>query len=62
MRTILTSRFRYTEWGHDGKYGVELYDYKTDPLEYINLARRKGNELLVKLMQNKLHVTRSYTR
>ena len=61
-RTIRTSRYRYTEWGHDGKHGVELYDYKTDPLEYINLARRKGNESLVKLMQNKLHDTRSYTR
>ena len=61
-RTIRTSRYRYTEWGHDGKHGVELYDYKTDPLEYINLARRKGNESLVKLMQNKLHATRSYTR
>ena len=61
-RTIRTSRYRYTEWGHDGKHGVELYDYKTDPSEYINLARRKGNELLVKLLQNKLHATRSYTR
>jgi hypothetical protein len=61
-RTIRTDRYRYTEWGKEGKYGVELYDYKTDPDEYINLAQRKGNNPLVKLMQSKLHATRSYTR
>ena len=61
-RTIRTARYRYTEWGESGKYGVELYDYKTDPDEYINLARRKGNESLVKIMQTKLHATRSFTR
>ncbi|MBN1418201.1 MAG: sulfatase [Planctomycetes bacterium] len=35
--TIRTPRFRYTEWG-GGEYGVELYDYRTDPVERKNLA------------------------
>jgi uncharacterized sulfatase len=37
-RTIRTERWRYTEW--DGtKAGVELYDHRSDPGEYHNLAR-----------------------
>jgi iduronate 2-sulfatase len=35
--SVRTERWRYTEWD-DGKRGTELYDYKTDPLEYHNLA------------------------
>jgi uncharacterized sulfatase len=37
-RSIRTERWRYTEW-NDGKDGLELYDYKTDPDEFINLAK-----------------------
>ncbi|MGF1582293.1 MAG: sulfatase [Gemmataceae bacterium] len=36
--SIRTSRYRYTEWA-GGKFGIELYDYKTDPMEYTNLAK-----------------------
>lgn len=35
--SIRTDRYRYTEWG-EGKYGFELYDHHTDPLEFENLA------------------------
>lgn len=37
-RSVRTERWRYTEWD-EGKHGVELYDYTTDPDEFINLAK-----------------------
>lgn len=37
-RTVRTDRYRYTQWGDDGRYGEELYDYETDPDEFTNLA------------------------
>jgi iduronate 2-sulfatase len=36
--SIRTERWRYTEWGEDGKLGAELYDHWNDPKEYVNLA------------------------
>ena len=36
-RTVRTQRWRYTEWDN-GKKGAELYDHKSDPHEYKNLA------------------------
>ncbi len=36
--SVHTARYRYTEWGENGKEGVELYDHQTDPREYKNLA------------------------
>ncbi|MCH7878792.1 MAG: dihydroneopterin aldolase [candidate division Zixibacteria bacterium] len=39
--TIRTDHWRYTEWG-GGTYGVELYDHRTDPYEYTNLAAKSG--------------------
>ena len=37
-RSIRTQRWRYTEWGEDGKFGIELYDHSKDSGEYFNLA------------------------
>lgn len=36
--SVRTERYRYTEWD-DGRAGVELYDYQTDPLEQHSLAQ-----------------------
>jgi uncharacterized sulfatase len=36
-RSVRTDRFRYTEWDGGAK-GAELYDHKTDPGEWKNLA------------------------
>jgi iduronate 2-sulfatase len=41
-RSVRTDRWRYTEWG-GGKLGVELYDHKTDPSEYYNLASKPAH-------------------
>jgi iduronate 2-sulfatase len=37
-RSVRTKRWRYTEWGPNGKDGIELYDHQTDSGEYHNLA------------------------
>jgi uncharacterized sulfatase len=37
-RSVRTDRFRYTEWGEDGAKGAELFDHRSDPHEYTNLA------------------------
>jgi uncharacterized sulfatase len=59
--TIRTERYRYTEWG-DGKHGVELYDYNTDPNEYTNLAKRDSAKKVLKGMQQLMQATRAHTR
>ncbi|MDG1894647.1 MAG: iduronate-2-sulfatase, partial [Fuerstiella sp.] len=35
--SIRTHRWRYTEWA-EGQKGTELYDHRTDPMEFHNLA------------------------
>ncbi len=37
-RCLHDERFRYTEWGEEGKNGIELYDHNSDPNEYRNLV------------------------
>ena len=32
-RSVRTERWRYTEWGDDGKAGAQLYDHDADPKE-----------------------------
>lgn len=46
--TIRTERYRYTEWSR-GAEGVELYDYRDDPLELRNLA---GNESVTMIQKD----------
>ncbi len=36
-KTVCNERWRYTEWD-GGNQGIELYDHRTDPDEYRNLA------------------------
>ena len=45
--SIRTERYRYTEWGNNGKRGRELYDYDTDPDETVNIANLPENAELV---------------
>lgn len=52
--SVRTTRHRYTEWG-DRQFGVELYDYLSDPEEYTNLAVLPGNEALTQTMRRLLH-------
>ena len=52
-RTIRTNRYRYTEWD-EGDFGVELYDYETDPEELTNLAGNPESANLVKRLQQEL--------
>lgn len=51
--SIRTPRYRYTEW-KDGELGVELYDYKEDPLEYTNLAASPAHQTIVEEMKRLL--------
>ena len=37
-RSIRNERYRFTQWGADGSFGTELYDYASDPGEFRNLA------------------------
>ncbi|GIW81270.1 MAG: iduronate-2-sulfatase [Gemmatales bacterium] len=55
--SIRTPRFRYTEWG-DGKFGIELYDYQTDPQEFTNLAKDPRYTETVKKMKKLLQAAR----
>ena len=53
--SMRTRQYRYTEWGQNGRRGVELYDYETDPGETVNIAGRPENAELVSHLSERLH-------
>jgi arylsulfatase A-like enzyme len=53
--TLRTDRYRYTEWGSDGKDGAELYDHASDPAEMANLAKRPESAKTIAELSKKLH-------
>lgn len=55
--SVRTERYRYTEWDN-GKKGVELYDYDTDPHEYRNLAADPAHAAVVRELR--AHLRRNW--
>ena len=53
--TMRTDQYRYTEWGNNGQYGLELYDYTADPYETFNIANHIDNKELIEQLKVKLH-------
>jgi arylsulfatase A-like enzyme len=61
--TLRTDRYRYTEWKWNaGEYGVELYDYHNDPLEFTNLADKAEVENIQKTLAERLALRRDQAR
>ena len=52
--SMRTERFRYTEWGRNGKFGRELYDYLVDPNETVNVVDLPENAELVEHLSQRL--------
>ena len=60
--SIRTPRYRYSEWGSNGRNGAELYDHKSDPKELVNLVSRpaaaKTIAELSKLLRSRIAAAR----
>ena len=53
--SLRSERYRYTEWGPNGRDGNELYDHESDPTEMRNLANDPAHAFLVKKLSSRLH-------
>jgi uncharacterized sulfatase len=56
-RSIRTDRYRYTEW-EEGRKGVQLYDYETDPGELRNLAEDPSSQPILARLRSRLRAGR----
>jgi arylsulfatase A-like enzyme len=54
-RSMRTAQYRYTEWGSNGRWGRELYDYDADPHETVNIVDLPENTELVAQLSEQLH-------
>lgn len=52
--SLRTARYRYTEWGEDGKLGAELYDHQTDPAEMKNLSGSKEHAKIIQELSTQI--------
>jgi iduronate 2-sulfatase len=52
--TLRTARWRYTEWGENGRLGRELYDHEKDPREITNLATSAEHAATVRELAQQL--------
>jgi arylsulfatase A-like enzyme len=59
--TLRTDRYRYTEW-NEGEYGVELYDYENDPMEFTNLAGKAEVKDIQETLAKRLALRRTQAR
>lgn len=59
--SIRTDNYRYTEWIKDknDNIGIELYDYRADPLGNVNVAGKPENKELVAKLAGMLHDVRN---
>ncbi|MEJ0101722.1 MAG: hypothetical protein WDO19_03785 [Bacteroidota bacterium] len=53
-KSVRYKQWRYTEW-NGGKDGVELYNYDTDPDEFVNLAGNSDYAAVVAELKEILH-------
>jgi arylsulfatase A-like enzyme len=53
--SLRTDRYRYTEWGSDGRNGAELYDHLSDPMEMANLASKPELADTISELKKQLH-------
>lgn len=60
--SLRTERYRYTEWGRDGREGRELYDHETDPAELHNLAEVSAHARRVSSFSQRLREILSTTK